>query len=302
VVGRSPEQFFINNSPQRKFRSKKGKRSAPQAKPLNAATAPFVPNASFHPGAASSGTKKTPHGYAAVARSTATAASGSKKGVCVDEYRNRVLEVTTGSDDDDENWEDLVPSDDGSDEHIGDVDAVDDAAAAPPPSEAAYDEGSEAESAAAASSGSDVKSSSAVSSDSSSEDEFDDEPPLIYADLGPFDGLIQYRDGKVKDFWFADYTNLSVKEWRELLKSRGQATSGAKTALGRRLELGDMRRLNELHTLNRLDKLQPHERHIKALISRHSTIKEDGIHCSKLSDPIGQSVFPGRSHSQPASS
>jgi hypothetical protein len=95
-----------------------------------------------------------PRSYSAVARFPATAASGSKKGVCVDESRNKVVEVTVGSDNDDENWEDLVPSDEELEEHIGDVDAADDAAAAPSPSEAVDDEGSEVTSAASLSSSS----------------------------------------------------------------------------------------------------------------------------------------------------
>lgn len=75
---------------------------------------------------------------------------------------------------------------------------------------------------------------------------------------------------KSKDFWFADYSNLSVKKRRELLKVRGQSTSCAKSVLGKRLEYGDMRRLDELCTLCRQDKLDPHDRHIKSLLSRRS--------------------------------
>jgi hypothetical protein len=60
-----------------------------------------------------------------------------------------------------------------------------------------------------------------------------------------------------------------------------------------------MRRLNELRTLCRQDKLDPHEQHIKSLLSRCSKDKDDRC-CSQSSEPLGQSVFPGRSHSQPA--
>jgi hypothetical protein len=301
VVGRSPEQFFVNNSPQRKVGSKKGKRSAPQPKQLNPSAASFVPNASFHPGSSASGVKKTSRSYAATAWSTAGASSAAKKGVRVDESRNNVLEMTVGSDDDDENWENLVPSEDEAEAHIGDVDADDEAPAASSP-EAVDEDGSEANSAVAAAATNGTKNTSdasAPSSGSSSEDEDDDEPPAMYADLARFDGSIRYRHDKVKDFWFADYCNLSVKERRELLKSRGQATSGPKATLGRRLEHGDMRRLNVLRIMNRLDKLQPHERHIEALLSRRSRSKEECGRRSTSSEPIGQSVLPGRSLSQP---
>jgi hypothetical protein len=211
------------------------------------------------------------------------------------------MEMTVDSDDDDENWENLVPSEDEAAAHIGDVDADDEVPAASSP-EAVDEDGSEANSAVAAAATNGIKNTSdasAPSSGSSSEEEDDDEPPVMYADLARFDGSIRYRHDKAKDFWFADYCNLSVKERRELLKSRGQATSGPKATLGRRLEHGDMRRLNVLRIMNRLDKLQPHERHIEALLSRRSRSKEECGRRSTSSEPIGQSVLPGRSLSQP---
>jgi hypothetical protein len=131
-----------------------------------------------------------------------------------------------------------------------------------------------------------------------SDEESDDDPPVMYADLVRFDGSIRYRHDKSKDFWFADYFNLSVKERRELLQSRGQATSGVKAQLGRRLENGDMRRLIELRSCGREDKLEPHQRHIEALLASRSKEKSDRRR-SQSSEPVGQSLIPDRSHSQP---
>jgi hypothetical protein len=111
VVGRSPEQFFVN-SPQRKSGSRKGKRSAPQAKPLNATAASFVlGSAAFHPGTASSKTlpRHSPCRYVEATRTGpgSSTGSGKKKGVRVDESKNKVVEVDL-MDDDDEDWEDMA--------------------------------------------------------------------------------------------------------------------------------------------------------------------------------------------------
>jgi hypothetical protein len=113
VVGRSPDSFFIA-SPQRKLGSKKGKRSAPQPKTLDASAPAFVPNASFHHGFDGSRSFKS---FAAAARSGLDPADSGKKGVRVDESRNTVVDVDANKSDDDELWEDMVPSDE-EEEHI----------------------------------------------------------------------------------------------------------------------------------------------------------------------------------------
>eukprot|EP00956_Cyclotella_meneghiniana_P034030 scaffold101125_cov66-Cyclotella_meneghiniana.AAC.2 len=129
--------------------------------------------------------------------------------------------------------------------------------------------------------------------------ESDEEPEVMYADLSRFAGSIRYKHDASKDFWFADYSNLSAKEMRELLKARGQGSSGAKAVLARRLVFGNERRLNEIKTLGRLDKLASHERHISALLSRRSE-DDKGRRRSRSTEPLGQSVLQGRSISQPA--
>jgi hypothetical protein len=92
VFGRSPEQLLIS-SPQRKIGSNEGKRSAPQAKPLNAAAAAFVPNTSFHPGTGSSGSLKMHRSYATACSTAAVSSGSTKKGVRVNESKNKVVGV-----------------------------------------------------------------------------------------------------------------------------------------------------------------------------------------------------------------
>jgi hypothetical protein len=298
VVGRSPTSL-LTTSPQRKIGSKKGKRSAPQPKPLNSSAAAFVPNASFHLGTNVSGARSKPSkSFAAAAHSNvAPAGSAKKAGVRVDESKNTVVEVGLAEEeDDDEYWEDMVPSDEETDEHIGEVDA----AAAPSPSKSSDGSAPDGDAAATSTAGSTGKGSGSLASfDSSSDDESTDEPPVYYADLAQFDGSIRYQYNKGKDFWFADYSNLSVKERRELLKSREQSSSGTKAALGRRLEAGDARRLEILRTCGREDKLEQHERNIKALLASRSKGDTDRRR-SQSSEPVGKSLYPGRSLSQPA--
>lgn len=295
VVGRSPESFFIA-SPQRKQGSKNGKRSAPQPKPLDASAPAFVPNASFHHGSDSSKSFKS---FAAAARSNLDPAGSGKMGVRVDESKNTVVDadVNESDEDDDELWEDMVPSDVEGEEHIGDVNAT--SASSPTKSDDGSASNGGNNAAANPNTCSTAKANDSVASSGSSDYESDDEPPTYYADLSQFEGSIRYRYNQDKDFWFADYTKLSVKERRELLKSREQSSSGNKASLGRRLEAGDSRRLEMLRTCGQTDKLQQHERNIRALLASCSKEKSSR-RCSQSSEPVGQSLYPGRSHSQPS--
>jgi hypothetical protein len=126
VTSLAPTIFIAISSPQRKIGSKKGKRSAPQAKPLNAAAASFVPGAAaFHPGTGSSEpqTRYSPRSYAAAVRSAPGSSFGhsKKKGARVDEFKNKVMDLP---DDNDEDWEELDTSEEGRGGHIGEVDAA----------------------------------------------------------------------------------------------------------------------------------------------------------------------------------
>jgi hypothetical protein len=187
VVGRSPASLLLS-SPQRKLGSKQGKRSAPQPKPLSASAAAFVPNASFHPGTSSSCVKPS-KSFAAAARSNAAPSGSSKKGVRVDESKNKVVEVDIADgDDDDEYWEDMVSSEDEKEEHIGEVDA----AGAGVSSKSGMESDDDVKFAAAASSCASVQTG--VGSDASfvaSDEESDDDPPVMYADLVRSDGSIR---------------------------------------------------------------------------------------------------------------
>eukprot|EP00956_Cyclotella_meneghiniana_P003049 scaffold3740_cov51-Cyclotella_meneghiniana.AAC.10 len=74
-----------------------------------------------------------------------------------------------------------------------------------------------------------------------------DEPKEMYADLaGLKHGKITYKLDKKKNFYWADYSRLSVKEMKSLLQQRDQGTSGTEDVLARRLESGDCARLARL--------------------------------------------------------
>jgi hypothetical protein len=283
VIGRSPEQLLVS-SPQRKIGSEKGKRFAPQAKPLNAAAASFVAGAAaFHPGTGSSEpqTHYSSRSYADAVRSAPGSSffHSKKKGVCVDESKNKVMDLPI---DDDKDWEELDTSEEGQGEHIGEVDAAipsshctepklasddgcsgydvsasasgiattspdsmdeaaDDASAtssgsssdggvassAKPRSRAGDSNGNRSLGMATAASFTAGSPNLAADDASKSSWESDDEPDVMYSDLSCFAGSIWYKHDASKDFWFADYSNLSVKEMRELLKARGQGSSGA---------------------------------------------------------------------------
>eukprot|EP00956_Cyclotella_meneghiniana_P018158 scaffold30021_cov73-Cyclotella_meneghiniana.AAC.2 len=194
-------------------------------------------------------------------------ASSRSKGVRVDESKNVWKRFHEESDNDDDEWEDVSlglddskppacsdkddeanPNDDAMDvdAHIGEVDVN---AAAESENEHDGDEDNS------------MKSSETASSDDS------DEPQEMYADLAGFKrGKISYTLDEKKNFYWAKYSRLNVKEMKALLHQRDQGTSGTKATLERRLESGDRTRLTKLIALGRMDKLQSHADNMASLL------------------------------------
>eukprot|EP00956_Cyclotella_meneghiniana_P035674 scaffold116951_cov42-Cyclotella_meneghiniana.AAC.2 len=194
-------------------------------------------------------------------------ASSRPKGVRVDESKNVWKRFHEESDNDDDEWEDVSLSLDDSkpparsdpddeakstddvmevDAHIGDVDVN---AVADTDNEHDGDDDNS------------IKSSDTASSDDS------DEPQEMYADLAGFKrGKISFTLDEKKNFYWAKYSRLNVKEMKALLHQRDQGTSGTKATLERRLESGDRTRLTKLIALGRKDKFQSHVDNMASLL------------------------------------
>ena len=207
----------------------------------------------------------------------AAASSLRSRGVRVDESRNEWKRFEENSVDDDDEWEDVslelddrkpaarrdsdveMESTEGDmdvEEHIGDVD-VDAAQKA--------DESHDGDNNRDGDDGGSRSGDSTSSVDS-------DEPEEMYADLAGFKrGKIRFTLDKQKNFYWADYSRLNVKEMKALLHQRDQGTSGTKATLTRRLESGDRTRLTKLTALGRMDKLQSHADNMASLLEMKSS-------------------------------
>ena len=93
----------------------------------------------------------------------------------------------------------------------------------------------------------------------------------MYADLAFVADKIKYKLDSKLQFWWAQYDNLSAKELKQILRARGQQTSGVKQTLISRLYAGDRRRLALLQTSGKMGKTSSHEEVIQNLINRSST-------------------------------
>eukprot|EP00956_Cyclotella_meneghiniana_P008593 scaffold11673_cov73-Cyclotella_meneghiniana.AAC.1 len=259
VLGVTPET--ICSSPQRKSRSSKGKRSAgvevqrsilrPSAPSFQPASSiPTAPAPPLAPGAieaakkaasnqrfrstskASETANRTYSSAAAASKAAdppadAAASSSRSRGVRVDESKNEWKRFEESDVDDDDEWEDVSLFDDRKppareepdaatdstdagmdiDDHIGDV-SVDAATETAGNDDGRDDYGSDNDG------GKSVKSTSSDDSD---------EPQEMYADLAGFKrGKIKFILDKKKNFYWADYSRLNVKEMKALLHQRDQ--------------------------------------------------------------------------------
>jgi hypothetical protein len=137
---------------------------------------------------------------------------------------------------------------------------------------------------------------SPAASYASSLDESDDEQPEFYADLMKFpDGIIGYYLDEKTKYWYATYDRLSVRQMKELLKSRGQGTSGKKALLINRLQFGDKCRVNMLKTDHRFDKLAAHEWRITEWLAMRKNKKA----ASRKKQPPADSSLPSPQGASP---
>eukprot|EP00956_Cyclotella_meneghiniana_P020310 scaffold35605_cov41-Cyclotella_meneghiniana.AAC.5 len=295
VLGVTP--VTICSSPQRKSRvnSKRSagtesilRSTAPEFHPRS--TVPSAPAPPLTPGAIDAAkkaarqqkarsTSKSKSGSNSVATTTTSATSSAaadppshtgpaarSKGVRVDESKNAWKTFSEQSDDESE-WEDAssiglgddkpaagdpkqqdneMASSEDDDEHIGNVEDME--------TRSAEEEGDD--SAAKEPTSDDIKAAdtgddNSMKSSGTSSSEESEEPKEL--------------DEK-KNFYWAVYSKLNVKEMKALLQLREQGTSGTKAALARRLESGDRTRLAKLLALGRKDKLQSHEDNIASPI------------------------------------